>query len=308
MVDDENSDIEEGALISVVQAIKLIPRPFEGNPKQLREFIEGVEAAIGVVHPSKQELLLKFIVAKIQGDAKDKLLARVERNTWRQVRNILEENYLVKRTLEYYTGLLFSSKQGQSETVAQWGARLDHLAMELRTEARHRLRALEVKDNEQYVEGGLKLIGEFLKGTFISGLRDERIRVIVKAKGEDDSLAQIIETAIQEESELKSQRYRNPQQNPQWYPRNLPVRQEKIGRSYPGGSQEPSVKREVMAASALRSCYNCLKPGHIARNCNNASQCSKCGKIGHVKARCYQGNRSQCGSGSRGSPAATETA
>jgi hypothetical protein len=307
MADNENSDNEEGAFISVIQAIKLIPRPFEGNPKQLREFIEGVEAAIGVVHPNKQELLLKFIVAKIQGDAKDKLLARVERNNWRQIKGILEENYLVKRTLEYHTSLLFSSKQGSSETVAQWGARLDHLAMDLRTEARHRLLALEVKDNAQYVEGGLKLIGEFLKGTFISGLKDERIRVIVKARGEDDSLAQIIETAIQEESELKSQRHRNPQQNSQWYPRNFPVKQERIGRSHPGGSQEPSIKREVMATSALKNCYNCLKPGHIARNCNNISQCPKCGKNGHVKAQCYQGNRPRGGSGNRGSPAVKET-
>jgi hypothetical protein len=49
------------------QAVKLIPRPFEGNPKQLREFIEGTEAAIEVTHPGKQKLLLKYIVAKIQG-------------------------------------------------------------------------------------------------------------------------------------------------------------------------------------------------------------------------------------------------
>jgi hypothetical protein len=72
-----------------------------------------------------------------------------------------------------------------------------------------------------HVEGGLKLTGEFLKGTFISGVNDGRITVIVKAEREDESLVQITETAIQEESELRSQRYRNLQQNPQWYPRNL---------------------------------------------------------------------------------------
>jgi hypothetical protein len=44
--------------------------------RKLREFIEGAEAAIAVTHPEKRELL-KFIVAKIQADAKDKLLARV---------------------------------------------------------------------------------------------------------------------------------------------------------------------------------------------------------------------------------------
>jgi hypothetical protein len=261
--------------------------------------LRGVEAAIGVVHTDKQGLLLKFVVAKIQGDAKDKLLARVERNTWGQIRSILEENYLVKRTLEYYTALLFSSRQGPSENLAQWGARLDHIAME----ARHRLLLLEIKDNEQYVEGGLKLTGEFLEGTFISGLKDERIRVIVKAKGGDDSLAQIIETAIQEESELRSQRYRNPHQNPQWYLRILPVKQERVGRNYPSGSQEPPIMREVMATSVVRNCYNCLKPGHIARNCNSVSQCLQCGN----KGQCYQGNRPQGGSGSRGSPTVRET-
>jgi hypothetical protein len=79
--------------MSVTQAVKLIPKPFEGNPRQLREFTEGAEAAIEVVPPGKHELILKFIVAKIQGDAKDKLLARVERDTWPQIKGILEENY-----------------------------------------------------------------------------------------------------------------------------------------------------------------------------------------------------------------------
>ena len=130
MAEDENHE-EEGAYISVTQAVKLIPRPFEGNPKQLREFIEGVESALEVIHPVKQELLLKFVVAKIQGEAKDKLLARVERNTWNQIKGILEENYLVKRTLEFYTGALFNSRQGPNETVAQWGASLDSIAMDL---------------------------------------------------------------------------------------------------------------------------------------------------------------------------------
>jgi hypothetical protein len=120
----------------------------------------------------------------------------------------------------------------------------------------------------------------------------------VKAKGDDDSLGQIIETAIQEESELQSQRHGNPQQNPQWYPRNLPVKQERVGRSHPGGSQEHSIKQEVMATSTLRNCYNCLKLRHIARDCNSASQCLKCGKKAHVKAQCYQGNWPRGGSGS----------
>jgi hypothetical protein len=98
---------EDNDFISVVQAVKLIPKNFEGNPKQLREFCQGVEAAIQVVHPTKHPLLLKFIESKITCEAKDRLLAR-----------FLEENYAVKRTLEYYVGILFNAKQATTETVA----------------------------------------------------------------------------------------------------------------------------------------------------------------------------------------------
>jgi hypothetical protein len=41
-----------------------------------------------------------------------------------------------------------------------------------------------------------------LKGIFVAGLRDERVRVTVKTKGEEGSIAQMIETAIQEECEI----------------------------------------------------------------------------------------------------------
>jgi hypothetical protein len=36
---------EESEYISVVHAVKLIPKNFDGNPKYLREFCDGVEAS-----------------------------------------------------------------------------------------------------------------------------------------------------------------------------------------------------------------------------------------------------------------------
>jgi hypothetical protein len=236
---DENPDKDnEGTYMSVTQAIKLIPRPFEGNPRQLREFIEGAEAAIEVTHPEKHELGLKFIIAKIQGDAKDKLLARVERDTWPKIRGILEENYLVRRTLEYYTGTLFNSRQGPTETVAQWGARLGTVAMDLRREVRQRLSVLEEREHGYYVEGGLKLVGEFFKGIFVAGLRDERVKVMVKTKGEEGSIVQLVETAIQEECELKSERYKaSVGPTTLWHQRG--TKQERQG------FQVPPIKREI---------------------------------------------------------------
>jgi hypothetical protein len=195
---------EENEYISVVQAIKLVSKNFDGDPKCLREFCEGVESARQVVHPTKHPLLLKFIESKIIGEAKDRLLARTERNTWGQVKAILEENYAVKRTLEYYAGLLFTSKQGNYETVAQWESRIDSMGIDVMREARVRIE----KVNPNAVEGGSILVAELMKGSFVAGLKDDRIKYIVKARGEDDSLAQVIETALQEESEVKSQRFK----------------------------------------------------------------------------------------------------
>jgi hypothetical protein len=62
------------------------------------------------VHPTKHPLLLKFIESKTNGKATYKLLARTERNTWEQVRAIFEENYAVKKTLEYYAGFFLTGK------------------------------------------------------------------------------------------------------------------------------------------------------------------------------------------------------
>jgi hypothetical protein len=192
----------ENEYVSVVQAIKLVPKSFDRNPKYLREFCEGIEAARQVVHPTKQPLLLKFTESKITGEAKDRLLARAERNTWAQVKAILEENYAVKRTLDYYASLLFTAKQGNSEAVAQWGSRIDNMGLDLMREAKTRIE----KINPNSVEGGIILVSEFMKGTFVAGLKDDRIKYIVKARGEDDSLAQLVETALQEKSEVKSQK------------------------------------------------------------------------------------------------------
>jgi hypothetical protein len=44
-----------------------------------------------------------------------------------------------------------------------------------------------------------------MKGSFISGLKDNRIKYIAKAR-EDEHLAQLVEIVLQEKSKIKSQR------------------------------------------------------------------------------------------------------
>jgi hypothetical protein len=118
---------------------------------------------------------------------------------------------------------------------------------------------LEEREHGHYVEGGLKLIIEFLEGIFVAGLKDERIKVIVKTKGEEGSLAQLIETAIQEECELRSQRYRaDAGPTTSWYRRG--AKQER--QSF----QASPVKREIGVVTVTK-CFGCGKPGHLIKDC-----------------------------------------
>jgi hypothetical protein len=86
--------------ISVSKAAQFIPKSFTRNPAELREFMQNVEAAYEIVEPLDYSLLFKFVCAKV-GGAKTKLLARTHVNNWEQVKAVLEENYSVRRTLDY---------------------------------------------------------------------------------------------------------------------------------------------------------------------------------------------------------------
>ena len=61
--------------ISVPKAMQLIPKQFTGNPVELREFIQNVEAAYEVDEPDNYSLLFKFVCAKIEGEAKNKVIS-----------------------------------------------------------------------------------------------------------------------------------------------------------------------------------------------------------------------------------------
>jgi hypothetical protein len=160
---------------------------------------------------------------------------------------------------------------------------------------------LEERKNGHYVEGGLKLISELLKGIFTAGLKDEKIKIMVRTRGEEGSLAQLIETAVQEKCELKSHKFK-PNSRPvtPWYQRN--VKQE--GQNF----QVPQIKREMNMATVI-TCYRCGKPGHTMRNCINHPQQSPNDRRKYNEQYYNrQGNGRQEDLGSRGLPAASRTA
>ena len=116
---DHSSDTSDASYsthyCSVAEAMKLLTHPFDGDKKKLREFIENVDVAFKLVHPSKHEILLKFVKTKITGDARSKLIVQDLTHSWELVRGILEKNYAIRRTLDYYACKMFSARRKKAK-------------------------------------------------------------------------------------------------------------------------------------------------------------------------------------------------
>jgi hypothetical protein len=181
---------------SVAEAMKLITHPFDGDKRKLREFIENVNVAFELVHPSKHEILLKFVKTKITGDARSKLIVR-DLTHWELVRGILEEKYAIRRALDYYACKIFSAGQEKDESVASWGSRIDEMQTDLREAARLVCKTEEIK-------GAVGLINHLGKACFIQGLHNERFQTIVRSRGESILLSQAIEISLEEEGAILS--------------------------------------------------------------------------------------------------------
>jgi hypothetical protein len=138
----DGNELYPSSYISVPKAMQLIPKQFTGNPVELREFIKKVEAAYDVDEPVNCSLLFKFVCAKIGGEAKTKLLARTRVNNWEQAKAVLEENYSLRRMMDYYAHKVFNSKQRANETVSQRGAQMDTMCGDLQRAAREHMEDL----------------------------------------------------------------------------------------------------------------------------------------------------------------------
>jgi hypothetical protein len=248
--------------ISVLKAVQLIPKFFNGNPLELREFIQNVESAYEVVDPLDYSLLLTFVQAKVGGERKTKLLARTHLHTWEQVRAVLEENYSVRRTLDYYAHRAFSSKQNPVETISQWGARMDTVCGDVQRAARKHMEYLEWNNEKR--EGGGDIIDLFVGACFIQGLHDDRIKTTVKAKGNVNTpMAQLVEVALEEESAIRSERFK----------RGSCKKGQQMNYGTRHTPQRHFERKEVRVA--IVTCYRCQKMGHIARDCNETSRIEK---------------------------------
>jgi hypothetical protein len=81
---DKSSDLSEDntQYCSIREAMKLITHPFDGDKRRVREFIENLDVAFEIVDPTKHDVLLKFVKAKITRNNRSKLMVRDLTHSW----------------------------------------------------------------------------------------------------------------------------------------------------------------------------------------------------------------------------------
>ncbi|XP_049861881.1 uncharacterized protein LOC126355563 [Schistocerca gregaria] len=191
--------------ISVSDALKLLPQPFDGNKFQLIDLLDNCDSAFELVAPEQHNVLLKFIKARIVGAARSKLLVRDLTTTWSDVRATLVENYACKRTLDYFPCKLFASRQERGESIAQWGSPIDAL--------HHFRKAIQGVITEAELAGSIALVLKLGRAVLIQGLYGDRIKTIERARGESVTLSEAVDIAATEESETASAKGKSTHQD-----------------------------------------------------------------------------------------------
>jgi len=104
-------------------------------------------------------------------------------------------------------------------------------------------------------EGGGDIMDLFMRACFIQGLYDDHIKTMVKAKGNVNTpMAQLVEVALEEESTIKSERFR----------KNVPEKGQFGNQRIRNVPRKQNKRKEVQVATAV--CYRCKKRGHILHN------------------------------------------
>jgi len=147
--------------------------------------------------------LLKFVKAKITGDAQSKLMVSNLAHSWELMKVILEENYATRRTFNYYACKMFSARQGKNESIASWGNKIDELQTDLRGAARRVCKPEEVL-------GAIGLINDLGKACFIQGLSKEHIQTTVRSRGSRSSCPKLLN--CRKNAQFSQRRRGHPQQ------------------------------------------------------------------------------------------------
>ena len=180
-------------------ALKMIPE-FNGNKENLHKFIacSDIVGASATTREQK-ETFLNVIKSKLCGSAYNLIKYKVF-DSWEQLKIILQQQYLEKRTIAQIQAELINSKQYYNEDVLTFANRIERLTLDLTD-------ACVASEGQAAYNTISNLNQKSALKAFVEGLKDP-VRLIIKAS-RFTKLSDAISAACEEERVIKAKQYNN---------------------------------------------------------------------------------------------------
>lgn len=273
-MNEEQREDNNAMVFSVDLALKMIPE-FNGNRENLHKFI----ACCDIVHPTattraESQQFLNVIKTKLSGSAYN-LIKYKEFASWDELKIILQDQYLEKRTIAQIQTELLNSRQRHNESVRCFSNRIEKLVLDLNDAciASEGIAAANVIQNLNK-KSALK--------AFVEGLENP-IKLIVKASRFHE-FQDAVEAACEEERSINSNK-KSSYQNSK--PAKPPVKCFKCGKmnhtasqcytqNFPSYPNHTRIKTENVY-NVQEVCRYCKNVGHSIELCrkrafNNSKQ------------------------------------
>ena len=272
----------------------LIPE-FNGRNMSVRMFVRHCRAAVSMVLPQEIPYLTMLIVTKITGEAR-KLIQDSPDINLNETLKILEQVYSQQEDQSQLMQQLATVKRSNSETVPEYGARVNQILNKL-------INCVCTPGERGFVR--CETFKETAIGNFLRGLERE-IFVQISEKGLN-TLEQAIALATEAELRLKSWEWvHNKGQPPKFeYEGNYERRSENrvVSRRRVAHLQNSDMRsKNTERIKEKIQCSGCREFGHIKRECQNSRKrkfagdreeqgCYYCHKQNHKIKNCYMKQR-----------------
>lgn len=254
---------------------------FNGNKRDLSEFIDNCDEALNLVNTSYKNILLTLIKTKITGNAR-LLIKDREFIDWNTLKTYLLEAYSDVRTAGQWQLELNSCRQTANENVRSYANKIERCYINL-------LKTLDKNLNNEGKRACIDLLRNQALNAFLMGLNRE-LAILVKSR-EPRTLEEAITLAQSEENEYLSKTEISKFQRVNDQTTRHCIHCNKPGHSsfncFHRNKRETSIKTfSPQNSKPWNNNQSNYKPSNQNNFQKNAKQCNYCKKFGHVISEC----------------------
>lgn len=231
---NRNSEVDMAENVSTTRQVLKDIEIFDSSERgKVCDFIRSCKYACEIIRPADRENLLRAVLStRIKGTAAQALEYK-SINTWEALEEELKSMSIDTRTLASLQVEFNSCRQRRNEDAKSYGTRVEQLTGQV---IELTIREATEEDSKSTLE---RQVRKQAVNIFVRGLND-RLKVLVKSR-RCEKLREAISLAIEEERDL----------------------------GLVHGSDRDQYRSRNHREGGTGSCYNCGKPGHLARDCRS---------------------------------------